>query len=204
MLKHSPLISKLLGEKPACFKQAKMLAVYSVGGHFHKVQNFYDAMEESALLSGAALDMCWGDCQRGGTVQNLVFLGNEAEVALRVEALTDPVVKHMPTPASVMVKMLAARFAKLADGIDQENVWALQSNAYLANNPGVGKSARPMLPKLAFEDVADGFKRYAAAFGWGIKATIGDMKNILARSEATPDVVKKAWDILSVRSVMNS
>lgn len=191
MLKHSDLISKLLEAKPACFKQAKGLSVFSIGGHFHKCQRFWDELEAKLLVSG---EMCWGSCMRG-VEQNLVFLGTEEEIIGKLEALKPPV-NRMPTPANVMAKMVASRLGKLQDWIHIENPLTLT------------------LEPVLFSDLEDCLQRFCHAH---VKAAvrliygpchesplIDEFRTVLARKEITPEVLQKAWSLFSVKDVMST
>jgi len=200
MLKHSAAVSKFLEDKPNCFKLAKEMAVFSDSGrHFFRCENFFKALEAKGLVN---IEMCWGSCTRG-IEQNLVFLGDEATVLAQLGELKPKEVKRVPTPASVMIKMVAGRLGKLHDALRNENEQIIKSNAYAQANPQVYvRPSQPSNPDLEFSDIADGFKRFTA--GWWVKKIIEEFNEVLARPEITPDVLKKAWDILSVRSVMTT
>jgi len=198
MIKHSTAISNIMKNRPDCFKQFKQLAVFSVGGHFHKVEAFYMALESKGVVQ---IELCWGACNRG-TVQNLVFIGDEQDIVARLSGVKDPVIRHMPTPATVMVKMVVLRLGKLHDAIEQENKSIVSANQYALNNPNTKTKPKPMFPQIKFSDMADRFKRLPHS--WFVKTRIDEFIRVLDRKEITPEILQKAFDIYSVRIVMHS
>jgi len=201
MLKHSAAVSKFLEDKPNCFKLAKEMAVFSDSGrHFFRCENFFKALEAKGLVN---IEMCWGSCTRG-IEQNLVFLGDEATVLAQLGELKPKEVRRVPTPASVMVKMVALRLGKLHDMLKSENDQIARSNAYAQANPGQNfpVQPKPMLPQIKFSDMADGFKRLPR--GWSIKTCVDEFNEVLNRKEITPEILQKAWDTFSVRIVMTT
>jgi hypothetical protein len=190
MLKFSQRISAIMAGRPGCFKQFKQLAVFHIGGHFHKAQAFYDALENKGVVR---LSLCWGDCKRGMR-QNLVFLGDEQDVLAKLNEVKEPVIVHVPTPATVMVKMVVLRLGNLHDAIVAEN-----NSQVLYGRP----AQRKPIPDLKFSDFADGFKGIPTN-DYRIRQRLDEIKRVLLRKEITPEILQKAWDVFAVRMVMHS
>lgn len=202
MLKYSTAVSKFLEDKPDCFKLAKELAVFNNTGKYfqRECQSFFNALEARGLVT---LEMCWGNCVRGSE-RNLVFLGDETFVLAQLAELKPKETKHVPTPTTVLIKMVALRLSKLHEVIEQENKSIAASNTYAQTNPqpGYARPIQPLVPEIEFADMADGFKRFSGSY-WTRKV-INDFNEVLARPEITPDIALKAWDVYSVKVVMTT
>jgi hypothetical protein len=195
MLKHSAAISKFLEDKPNCFKLAKEMAVFADSGrHFFRCENFFKALEAKGLVSA---EMCWGSCTRG-IEQNLAFLGDEATVLAQLAELKPKETRHVPTPATVMAKMVAGRLGKLHDLIELENRSIVSANEYAMNNPSSGQQLRALISQLQFSDMADRFKSIPRKY-WFLKKCVDEFASVLDRKE-----MKKAFDMYNVRVVMHS
>lgn len=177
-------ISKILGEKKDCFKQARQLAMFHVSGKsFHICQSFYDMLEEKGFVR---LEMYWGYCDRGQT-QNLVFMGSEEDILKRLKALVPKVVNHVPTPASVLAKMLAARLGRIGDKVADHNF--------------VDSTGRQQaIPPLEFGDIQTRFSRLPKNYVF--KDLVRDINEFLKRPDVNDEILKKGWELFAVKDVM--
>lgn len=203
MLFYSKAISDLLKERAPRFKQYKEMAVFNVAGHFDKVQRFYDALAQHNLID---FEMCWGSAFRG-TEQNLVFLGTEAEVLPKLIAVEAKLTKSMPTPVTVLIKMLALRLRKLHDAIKECNEQIDHRNAFWMNHAQRPVNWQPesKVPQITLDDLNNKFVNYQNPLAPGYYNLMKDVNEIvkfLDRPDLTDEVYKQAYDRHSVMEIM--
>jgi hypothetical protein len=194
MLNHAVVLSKLLTERPGL--------VFNVGGHFDKVQRFYDALEKAGYVN---TEMCWASCARGQE-QNLVFIGNETDVYEKLVAM-QPVLKNtVPTPTSVLVKMLALRLRKLHDEILRSNEHIVRTNTYHAQNttqnPAYKYTIGIEIAPITIDDVHNRFASLLTSNTFYGRREILDILKFLDRPDITEEIILRAYDRHSVMEVM--
>jgi hypothetical protein len=216
MLKRSQAISELLTEKDAIRRDAKRIALHVCGGHFRKIEAFYDSLQRRGGVLLPDVVLTWASITTGSNETHVVFVGSEESVLEELQAIK--VHEKLPVPESVAVKMLAQRMVKIVKAIDAFNKSELdrerEAKARLAspNPPAWATPYAPnILPELQLSDLPDCI-RYARpgtpnppAHQWqynGDGKAIFELRKIWMRSEVTPQVIEAAWKVAAVHQVM--
>lgn len=192
MLVFSDKISNLVTSKQDCFKQIRQLAFFSVGGQFNKCFAFAEALKKSSLLDA---DMTWARTRRGAGMVNLVFLGDENVTYKKIESLRPKIVKKMPTPPCVLVKMVASRLFKLHEVIEGENAYRMSAT----------HNRHPQIPLPQREDMENRFNLYVGnTMPYIVRYPATEAGKIIERGDMNSEIIQKAWDLYEVKKVMSS
>lgn len=207
MLSYSRAVSKLLTEREGIRKEAKALALHCCNGHFSKIDAFWASLEKRGgiVIPGAALIRATINVGAG---THLVFVGTEAEVLERLEAIRVPV--KMPVPESVAVKMITLRIVKILKGIGAHNKYEREreqtARVQLASpNPPawVQPYTAQLLPDLQLSDLPDCI-RYSRMGNSGGGKAILELRRLWTRLEVTPAAIEAAWKVATIHQVMGA
>lgn len=185
MINECKAASIWLKSNPGVLSQVRKLSVFSVAGGFKKYQNFHDTLEKNGIPLPLMQHVIYVN---RFSQTHFLILGTEEEVALKISSLKAPVVNHVPTPDSVLVKMIAARLGKIHDTIK-----------------GLNTGQRHVLiPELTESDLFDDFQKYSANPWLKQNHQISQIRELIHGRKISEEVLKKAWGIYSVKAVMES
>lgn len=185
MINECKTASVWLKSNPGILPQVRKLSVFDVAGSFKKYKKFHDTLEKNGIQLPLMQHVTYVN---RFSQMHFLILGTEEETILKISSLKAPVVNHVPTPDSVLVKMITARLGKVHDTIK-----------------GLNTGQRHVLiPELTESDLFDDFQKYSTNPWLKQNHQISQIRGLIRDKKVSEEVLKKAWGAYSVKVVMES
>lgn len=194
MIQESKAITGFILNHPEHYGRIRKIAALTVGcSAFKACQKLHSVVEANSCLKG---NMCYGV----GSNRIFVFIGDEQSIIQKLIEIRPK--KRVRTPQSVVIKMIALRIRRLDDCINIMNTHIENQNKWYRDNHMPGH-IEPLIDKLTLSDIDDIMHSRSRLLNVD-RRVMTDLLSILNRTNPSSDIIKKAWDLYGVESVMRS
>jgi hypothetical protein len=135
-----------------------------------------------------------------------VFEGKEDEICEKIRGLKQK--KTVPTPESVLIKMVSSRLINLQNLIDETNKSIKERIEWINTLPEENRHKNEVVnfvDDLEFKDIENNFVRFKQVYSsWKFMRLVDGFQQVLKKPTMTLEIVKKAWDIFITHGVMKS